>query len=222
MATTNAHSSATAKVHDGGTVLHAGEGADVITNPKNLNDFAVGGVNEYGSVVVQHSGTLAGAYNQFCDPQGVRDAGGNGGLFAYFPDQRAGDRNFLIRHAGETSAGKVNSNAGWDMHIPSRSPAASPSQPDNIHQSLTTRRLGAGGSFDVLAQAGSGVVVGRTKGSNAGVAASLKATTGDGTVAGTDDAATPTRAVPGELTYHFGGLGKPTTDEYKARDSYES
>ena len=127
MATTNAHSSATAKVHDGGTVLHAGEGADVITNPKNLNDFAVGGVNEYGSVVVQHSGTLAGAYNQFCDPQGVRDAGGNGGLFAYFPDQRAGDRNFLIRHAGETSAGKVNSNAGWDMHIPSRSPAASPS-----------------------------------------------------------------------------------------------
>ncbi len=32
----------------------------------------------------------------------------------------------------------------------------------------------------------------------------------------------PTRALPGELTYHFGGLGKPTTDEYKAKDEYES
>jgi hypothetical protein len=31
----------------------------------------------------------------------------------------------------------------------------------------------------------------------------------------------PTRAVPGELTYHFGGLAKPTTDEYKAKDEEE-
>ena len=42
-----------------------------------------------------------------------------------------------------------------------------------------------------------------------------------GTTQATDDAATPSRAVPGELTYHFGGLGKPTTDEYKARNAYE-
>jgi hypothetical protein len=44
----------------------------------------------------------------------------------------------------------------------------------------------------------------------------------DGSTAATDDAATPTRAVPGELTYHFGALGRPTTDEYKARDSFEA
>ena len=31
-----------------------------------------------------------------------------------------------------------------------------------------------------------------------------------------------TRSVPGELTYHFGALAAPTTDEYKASDTLES
>lgn len=31
----------------------------------------------------------------------------------------------------------------------------------------------------------------------------------------------PSRAVPGELTYHFGAAGGPTTDEYKAKDAFE-
>ena len=32
----------------------------------------------------------------------------------------------------------------------------------------------------------------------------------------------PTQAVPGELTYHFGGVAKPTTDEYKAKNAFEA
>ena len=31
----------------------------------------------------------------------------------------------------------------------------------------------------------------------------------------------PSRAVPGELTYHFGGVNKATTDEYKSKEAYE-
>jgi hypothetical protein len=210
-----------AEVKAGGTVLHAGEGADLVTNPKNLNDFAVGGVNEYGSKVVAHSGDFI-TDGIFADPQGVRLAKGSTGTIAYFPDERAGDRNFLIRHAGD-SAAKVNNVAEDALRLPSRVPsAATPHQPSNIHGHLTTRRLGAGGSFDVLAVPASGRVSGRTKGSNAGAVSTYVAPSGGGGSAGTDDAANPTRAVPGELTYHFGGLGKPTTDEYKARDSYES
>ena len=32
----------------------------------------------------------------------------------------------------------------------------------------------------------------------------------------------PSRSVPGELTYHFGAAGGPTTDEYKAKDAFEA
>ena len=64
------------------------------------------------------------------------------------------------------------------------------------------------------------MVPGRTKGTGAGAASNFVQM--DGSTAATDDAANPTRAVPGELTYHFGGLAAPTNDEYKARDSYEA
>ena len=60
-----------------------------------------------------------------------------------------------------------------------------------------------------------------TKAANAGVSQAFVAPSGAGETAGTDAAANPTRAVPGELTYHFGGLAAPTTDEYKAKDSAE-
>ena len=32
----------------------------------------------------------------------------------------------------------------------------------------------------------------------------------------------PSKAVPGELTYFFGALGDPTTDEYKSQEAFES
>ena len=39
---------------------------------------------------------------------------------------------------------------------------------------------------------------------------------GDGTTAATDDAANPTRAIPGELVYMYGAL-TPKQDDYKAK-----
>ena len=73
--------------------------------------------------------------------------------------------------------------------------------------------------FDITARPSTEIVPGRTKGSNAGNASTFVNPV-DGTAAVSSEIF-PKRDVPGELTYHFGGLAKPTTDEYKAKDSYE-
>lgn len=205
-------------VNDGGTVLAAGTLSDSpITRVINVNELAVGG-SDYGSKVVANDGTATPGYT---DPDGVTTAksGGSGGL-AYFPDAQAGERNFILKAAGD-SASKINNDATTLLNIPG-------SEYDGvgretIHKVVSTRRIGSYSdtSFDLLATPSSGVVPGRTKGTGAGSASNF-VQADDGSTAATDDAASPTRAVPGELTYHFGGLGKPSTDEYKAKDSYEA
>ena len=86
---------------------------------------------------------------------------------------------------------------------------------------INDRKIGSDSdrAMDILAVPSTQIVPGRTKGSGAGNSNAFQNTT-DTTVAVTTEIA-PSRAVPGELTYHFGGLGKPSTDEYKAKDSNE-
>lgn len=96
---------------------------------------------------------------------------------------------------------------------------------DGIHENLSTYQLGsmADAEYDVLSRpANTAKSTNYTKGTGAGTKYSFVAPSGAGDVTATDDAATPTRAVPGELTYNFGELAEPTTDEYKAKDSAES
>jgi len=223
MATTNAHSSATAKVNDGATVQHAGsaDGTGPVTNPKNLNDLATG--NESGSKV---KANIAVAHDhrgvEFTDPHGVTTAyaAGTGGL-AYFPDHRAGDRNFIMRAAGD-SASKINNTtpAATKFQLHKGGAEFDGVGRHNIHHMVKTRSHGVN-TINVLAAPGSGVVPGRVRGSTAGLVSNF-VQADDGTTAATDDAATVSRAVPGELTYHWGSGAKPSTDEYKASDSYES
>jgi len=75
-------------------------------------------------------------------------------------------------------------------------------------------------AFDIFAASSTNIVPGRTKGSNAGNATTM-VNPADGTAAVASEIA-PSQAVPGELTYHFGALGDPTTDEYKAKNVLES
>ena len=63
-------------------------------------------------------------------------------------------------------------------------------------------------------------VPGRTKGTGAGNASTF-VNPDDGTAAVKTEIK-PTRGVSGELTYHFGGVAKPTTDDYKAKDAFEA
>ena len=214
MSTTAAKAAGGVEKVDGGTVTNAGTPASdsPITETMNPNELKTG--NDYGSKVLTNDG---GSTPGFTDPAGITKAkaGGTGGL-AYFPDAQAGDRNFIIKAAGD-SAAKINNDASTLLTIPGAEYDGVGR--DGIHQTGEDRKIGSGGTFNVLATPSSGVVPGRTKGSGAGDANTFVMASGN--VPAADDAAQPTRAIPGELTYHFGGLGKATTDEYKAKDSNE-
>lgn len=213
MATTKAKS-ANAVKNNGGTVVNGGtvEAGTPITKNVNLNELTQS--NDYGSKVVQNSAVSDG----FSDPDGVTKAK-TSGTFAYFPNARTGERNFLLKTAGEASS-KINNVESNLLNIPG-SHYAGVSR-DSIHKTVKTSRVGeyATTKFDMLAPVSSGVVPGRTRGANAGVSSTFVQK--NGSTAATDDAASPTRAVPGELTYHFGGLAKPFSTTYKAQDSYEA
>ncbi len=198
MASTTAKGSGST-VNNGGTIVGAGNvSADSpITKVIDVNDLNTG--SEYGSKVVVNTATGA----EFTDPHGVIKAK-TSGTFAYTP---AAGTNYLLRAAGDTNAGKVNGSSSSVLTVPGGVSNKS------IHSLETTRQLGtyATAEFNVLAVPSSGVVPGRTKGTGAGTEVDY----------GQDDAASPTRSVPGELTYMFGSV-TPKQDDYKARNSYES
>ncbi len=212
MATTTAKGSGST-VNDGGTIVNAGNvSADSrITKVIGVNELDTG--SDYGSKVVAKTGTSQ-------DYAGVTTANSSstGGL-AYFPNAQEGERNFLFR-AGGDSCGKINNTSSTLLTVVGSEFGLR--TVNEIHATTGTRRLGAYSDtqFNVLARPSTSMVPGRTKGTGAGNASNFVKM--DGSTAATDDEATPTRAVPGELTYHFGGLAQPTTGEYKARDSYEA
>lgn len=206
MSTTTAKGSGST-VNNGGTVVAAGTlGSDSpMTEVLNVNELNTG--SEYGSKVLVDTATGA----NFTDPHGVIKAV-SAGTFAYTP---AKGTNFLIRAAGD-NASKVNNSASTVLNIPGGVSTAG-----HIYKIVDTRRIGAysDASFNVLALPSSGVVPGRTKGTGAGNDSNFVQM--DGSTAATDDAATPTRSIPGELTYMFGSV-VPKQDDYKAKNTYES
>jgi hypothetical protein len=208
MASTTAKGSGST-VNNGGTIVNAGNvpAGSPTTNVLSMTEVH-GSAPQYGTKVVVNTATGA----EFTDPQGVIKAKSSG-TFAYTPP--AGT-NFLLRNAGDTNAGKVNGSSSSVLTVPGGVSSKS------INKIVTTRQLGtyATTEFNVLAPHSSGVVPGRTKGTGAGTEVDY-VQADDGSTAAVDDAATPTRSVPGELTYMFGGK-KPKSDSYKAKNSYES
>jgi hypothetical protein len=212
MSTTKTVSSESVK-NNGGTVVAGGTAASdsPITNVINTNELNTG--NEYGSKVLEK----VAAGTDTSDPHGVitAKAGGTGGL-AYYPDPYAQERNFILRGAGD-SASKINNDTVSFLNVPGAR-FAGVGEP-SIHKLLTTRKLGVM-SYNILAVPSTSVVPGRTKGAGNGDLVTYVSTTGN--VPATDDAASPTRTVPGELTYHFGKIAQPYNDVYKAKDQAES
>lgn len=208
MASTTAKSGGGSVVNDGGSVVGAGNvpAGSPVTKVIGLNQLNTG--SEYGSEVLVDTATGA----NFTDPHGVIKAK-SAGTFAYTP---APGSNFLIRAAGDTNAGKVNGSSSTVLSVPGGVTNKS------IHKLVKTVQYGtyATTQFNVLAVPSSGVVPGRTKGTNAGTAVNY-VQADDGSSTASDDAASPTRSVPGELTYMFGAI-VPKLDDYKAKNSYES
>jgi hypothetical protein len=208
MASTTAKSGGGSVVNDGGSVVGAGNvpAGSPVTKVIGLNQLNTG--SEYGSEVLVDTATGA----NFTDPHGVIKAK-SAGTFAYSPAQGS---NFLIRAAGDTNAGKINGSSSTVLSVPGGVTNKS------IHKLVKTVQYGtyATTEFNVLALPSSGVVPGRTKGTNAGTAVNY-VQADDGSSTASDDAASPTRSVPGELTYMFGAI-VPKLDDYKAKNSYES
>lgn len=193
---------------NGGTLVAAGNvsASGPVSNVLDLVEVN-GSKQSYGSKVV--TDTNGGASN--ADPHGVTKVVSSG-TFAYTP---AKGTNFLLRAAGDTNAGKVNNTSSTVLSVGGNK------TPKSIHKTVSTRRLGAyaDASFNVLAVPNGNVVPGRTKGTGNGALSNFVQK--DGTTSAVDDAATPTRSVPGELTYMFGSKN-PKNDTYKARNSYEA
>ena len=207
MSTTPAKSGGGSKKNNGGTIVHAGNvpAGSPTTKVVGLNEVN-GAKNQYGTKVV--ADTNGGAAN--ADPTGVTKAKSSG-TFAYTP---AMGTNFLIRAAGD-NASNVNNSASTVLSVPGNK------TPKSINKVVSTVRYGsyATAAFNILAVPNGDVVPGRTKGTGAGAASNFVQM--DGSTAASDDAATPTRSVPGELTYMFGGK-EPLNADYKAKNSYEA
>jgi len=202
----------TGEVKDGGSIFQAGN-ADTTTGPISNAVTIVGTVDDLrdvGSKVVANDGTGAAT----TDRVGVAKAL-SGGTLAY----QSTATQWIMRGGGVTttlsnvaSTALATTAANWKGVVR-----------DNVHDLITTRQLGTGGGeFDVYAVPSTQITPNFTKGAGAGTVVNYVAPSGTGGHTGADNAATPSRAIPGELTYHFGGLAAPTTDEYKAKDSYES
>ena len=204
----------TGEVVDGGAIVMAGNKASdsPVTKDMGLNTLADDRGAAIGSIVVSNDGTGAAT----TDRAGVGKAV-SGGTLAFNPNalDKRDDRSetWVMRGVTTKLSDVANTvllggNVGDGTY-------------DNIHGTIADRKLGSDDdrAHDILAVPSTQIVPGRTKGTGAGNANAFQNTT-DTTVAEVAEVF-PTRAVPGELTYHFGGLGKPTTDEYKAKDSNE-
>jgi len=186
-------------VNNGGTVLNGGNIAagGAITKNISIADAARYNGNDYGSKVVSQDGTAG-------DKAGVMKAVSAGDL-AY----TAGPTNWIMRGVTTALAGVTNgvllSGSDYDGSGP---------RVNKIHKTVKTQSTGVGAEYNVLAVSDGTINPNHTAGSGVGDDINF-VQAADGSTAATDDAASPTMAVPGELTYHFGGLGKPTTDEYQ-------
>ena len=86
-----------------------------------------------------------------------------------------------------------------------------------------TVQMGSGtlNTYDFYADPNGTINPNFTRAANAGTRQSFVRPSGGGTIATNRDDYFPTRAVPGELTYRFGG-STPVNADYKSKESFES
>lgn len=207
MATTKAHSSITTVKNNGATLVGAGnvDTSGPITKVLQVNDIADDFGLPFGSKVVANDGTGAAT----TDRVGVSGINPSVAL-----GYNASASEWLIRGVA-TTIGGVSNNV-----LLSKGSDYDGSVKDNIFELNHTHTLGSGnGTFDFYARSSTDITPNYTKGGNAGAEQNFVQV--DGSTAATDDAATPTRSVPGELTYRFGGP-LPVNDDYKAKNVFEA
>jgi hypothetical protein len=197
-------------VNNGGTAIGIGNtGVTPLSNDLAIATIADDYGAAIGSVVVSNDGTGAAT----TDRVGVGKAV-SGGTLAFNPNARdkRDDRSetWIIRGV-TTKLSDVANTA-----LLSRGTVGD-GRYDNTHGTIADRKLGSY-AIDINAVPSTNITPNTTI--TGGGGANTYVNPADGTAAVSTEIF-PSRSVPGELTYHFGGLGKPTTDEYKAKDSNE-
>jgi hypothetical protein len=191
--------------NNGGVVINAGNIVDKMTDLSLINN--AGTSYTYGTAPTVQ---IASAPVDYTDPQGTTKAK-SAGTFAYTP---APGTNFIMIGAGD-NASSINGSATTLLNVPGGATEAV------VNKNLKTTQVGsyATKTFNVLAVPSSGNFPGLTRGTGAGTAVTYRATSGN--FPAVDDAASVTRAVPGELTYRFGSWVPTRNVAYKAKDSNE-
>ena len=198
--------------NDGGTVIHGGSNAaGVMTKNLSLADIADDFGESFGSKVVVNAGSGANT----TDRAGVSQArAGQAGTIAYNSTAtqwvvQGGNVTTTLNNAANTKLiGGAADSEGMDA---TRSNVTSNNKRKKIGDTV----------IDILAIPSTtinGFVTSRT---GAGNDVNMVAPSGAGDVAASDNEANTTRAVPGELTYMFGGKN-PKQDQYKGKDTPES
>ncbi len=205
----------TGEKRDGGSIIKGGAVASnsPMTKSMSLADVAddFGGV--IGSKVLANDGTGAAT----TDRVGVAKALA-GGTLAY----NAGATKWVMQGGNVTSTLSGASNTALTSAAADSNGANATR--DGISQTSSHRVVGSGATTSIDPyKAPSTTINGYlTKGGDAGSSRNfIDPATAGGVTDSADSAANPTRAIPGELTYMFGGKN-PENKDYKSKEAPES
>lgn len=206
------------EVRDGGAIVKGGglTSESPMTRSIDVSELADDQGTPFGSKVIAQDGNGS----EFTDKVGISGA---------VPGNVVEGTTELGYKADETEwvvqGGNVTQTLAGNVYTGLVGGAAGPdNRRDSTNELESTRAYGQV-DVDILAPAASGYNSWVTKGTSAGGKnpgdqVNFIRPSGVGDEASADEAANETRAVPGELTYMFGGK-LPTSDNYKARDSAE-
>ena len=212
-------------VADGGTIIKAGNKASdsPITNDLSINTLADNlGERRIGSKVVGNAGTGAATTDR---------VGVSGAIAANVVDGEvlgfnASATQWVMQGGNVTTtlAGSANTRLASPAREIVNSVGASNDVATKVARTkIKDVQVGQYSSRDINVMARPSTNINpvlENRGSNAGSAFTFT-NPADGSAAVAAEIA-PSKALPGELTYHFGALAAPTTDEYKASDTLES
>jgi len=197
---------------NGGTLLHAGDLAadSPITQNKSIADMADDQGQAFGSkVIAKEDGGL------YSDRVGIIKADGGsvtGGTTEL--GYKAGRDEWVVM------GGNVTTTLAGSAYAGLAGGAAGPDSTRDFVAELETTRDYGQIDIDIFAMPSSGYNAYVTKTGGGQLVEFIDPAVAGGTTASTDAAANTTMAVPGELTYMFGGK-MPKNDNYKAKDSAE-
>lgn len=211
-------------VVDGGTIVKAGNKASdsPVTNDLGLNALADDQGASFGSKVVANVGTGASTTDRVGVSGAIAANAADGASIAF----NAGATNWVMRGGNVTTSlnGVANTQLiGGAREIVNANGGSNDFATKVARTKISERQVGEYASRDINVMARPSTEINpvlENRGNNAGSAFTF-VNPADGSAAVASEIA-PSQAVPGELTYHFGALAEPTTDEYKAKNVLES